>query len=288
MIAFLTRGRAARAPAACLPTFAPLLRLLALALVLGGVARASGVPPDIQRIAARGALVVAVPSFDAPPFFYTQDGEVRGLDADMAHDLANALGVQVRFNRQAATFNDAVDLVAEGRADIAICKLSRTLARARKIRFSDPYLTLNHALAIHRLAFAALARGRDLATVVRNFTGSIGVIDQSAFADYAVHNFPQAHVVRYPDWNAAVRALLQGQVTALYRDEFEIERLFRSDPRMALTLRTVTFSDIQDSLGMAVASDSHQLLAVANLYLAQRTEKLTVAKVLERLDEVKP
>lgn len=290
MTAFSTRGRADGIPAATFSALASLMRRLGwiLALAFPGWAATSPAPPDIQRILARSALVVAVPSFESPPFFYTREGELRGVDADMAHDLANALGVQVRFNRQATTFNGAVDQVASGQADVAICKLSRTLARARRIRFSDPYLSLNHALAINRLKFADLAHGRSLATVVRGFTGSIGVIEQSSFAEYAVHNFPQAHLVTFHDWDAVVKALLAGKITAAYRDELEIERLFRSDPRIALNLRMVTFNDIQDSLGMAVAYDSPQLLSLINLYLAQRTEKLNLEKVLKALDEIRP
>jgi hypothetical protein len=57
---------------------------------------------------------------------------------------------------------------------------------------------------------------------------------------------------------------------------------------MALTLRTVTFSDLEDTLGIAVAPDSSQLLSVINLFLSQRREKLTVESLLKRLDEARP
>lgn len=255
-------------------------------LALTGSLRAA-VPMDIQRIKARGALIVALPSFDAPPFFYSEGTTLRGLDIELAQGLAEALDVPLRFDRRAPTFNAVIDEIAKGEADVAVCKLSRTLARATRIRFSAPYLTFHHALAINRLRFADLAHGRELAAVIRHFTGSIGVIEQSSFADFAALNFPKAKLVRFRDWNAVVGALKRGDITAAYRDEFEINCLLKSDPRMALTLRSVTLTDTEDSLGIAVAPGDHQLLALIDLYLSQRTDKLTIDKVMKRFDEVR-
>lgn len=265
---------------------------LALACWLGSGApawcgAAVQAPPDIRRITARGALVVAMPSFDAPPFFYSQNGVLRGLDVELAQGLAQALHVLPRFDRRAPTFNAVVDVVAQGQADVAICKLSRTLPRAAQIRFSDPYLALHHALAINRLRFADLSRGKDLATVIRHYNGTLGVIQASSFADFALRNFPQAKLVKYKDWDGVVAALKRGEITAAYRDEFEVNCLLKSDPRTALTLRSVTLTDTEDTLGIAVAPDSQQLLGLINLYLAQRNDKLTIDKVMARFDEVK-
>ncbi len=240
--------------------------------------------PDIRRIVARGELVVAMPRTDTPPFFYMKDGEMQGIDAELARGLAQELKVKLRFERSAASFNEVVDVVARGEADAAICKLSRTLNRARTVRYSEPYLTLRHVLALNRVRFAELAKGRDLPAVIRRFEGSVGVIAKSSYADFAQHNFPLAKIVEYPDWDTVVEALKRGEVIAAYRDEFEIKRLLKTDPRTSLHLRTVTLTDTQDSLGIAVAHDSHQLLGLINLYLAQRTEKLNVDHLLKRVE----
>ena len=60
------------------------------------------------------------------------------------------------------TFNAVVDIIARGEADMAISKLSRTLARTQVISFSQPYLTLNHALILNRVKFAQFAKDRAL------------------------------------------------------------------------------------------------------------------------------
>ena len=240
--------------------------------------------PDIARIAARGELIVAMLGVDTPPFFYEKNGELVGLGVDLAKAMAKELGVNVRFNRAAKSFNGVVDIIARGEADIAISKLSRTLARSQVISFTEPYLTLNHALILNRVAFAQFARERPLPDVIRRFTGTIGVINRSSFQDYANRYFPKAQIKTYPGWPDVLKALEKGEVMAAYRDEFEVKRILKSDATLSLTLRTVTLKDLNDTLGMAVGINDRTLLAFANEFLVQRGDKLTINKVLAALE----
>ena len=241
--------------------------------------------PDIARIVTRGELVVAMLGVDTPPFFYEKKGELVGLEVDLARAIAKELGVNVRFNRTPKTFNAVVDTIARGEADIAISKLSRTLARAQVISFSHPYLSLNHALILNRVKFAQFARDRALPEVIRGFSGSVGVIAKSSFADYAKRNFPNAKVVEYPGWGDVLKALDKGEVIGAYRDEFEVKRILKTDPTASLVLRTVTFKDLEDTLGIAVGIGDPVLLAFINEFLSQRADKLTISKVLAALEK---
>lgn len=240
--------------------------------------------PDIARIVTRGELIVAMLGVDTPPFFYEKNGELTGLEVDLAKALAKELGVQVRFNRTAKSFNAVVETVARGEADLAISKLSRTLARSQVISFTQPYLTLNHALILNRVAFAQHARERAAPDVIRRFNGTIGVIAKSSFQDYAKRYFPRAKVMEYPGWPDVLKALEKGEVMAAYRDEFEIKRILKSNPTASLTLRTITLKDLEDTLGIAVGIQDRTLLAFTNEFLAQRGDKLTINKVLAALE----
>jgi polar amino acid transport system substrate-binding protein len=240
--------------------------------------------PDIARIVQRGELVVAMAGMDTPPFFYQRGGKLLGLEVEMADDLARELKVKVRFNRSAHSFNEVVDIVARQEADVGISKLSRTLARAQTVRFSEPYLRLKHALALNRLALAKMTKDRSVQSLVRNFDGTLGVIASSSFADFAMHNFPKADIRTYPGWQDVVQAVRDGEVVAAYRDEFEIKRLLRGDATASLTLRTVTLTDLEDTLGIAVGVGDPVLLDVVNLFLAQRPEKLDIDRILQAVE----
>lgn len=247
-------------------------------------ATVSPLAPDISRIKHRGELVVAMLATDTPPFFFERNGELVGLEVDLAKAIAKALNVEVRFNREAKSFNEVVDLVAQRRADLGISKLSRTLTRAQMVHFTQPYLTLNHALVINRVAFARLASNMRVEDVIREFNGSLGVIARSSFMDFAKVNFPKAKVTEYPNWKEVLKAVSAGEVMAAYRDEFEIKRLLKETPSAALTLRTVTLKDLEDTLGIAVGINDPTLLAFVNQLLSQQREKLDIQKVLNALE----
>ena len=105
-----------------------------------------------------------------------------------------------------------------------------------------------------------------------------------SFADYARTNFPHAKVQEFPTWNEVLVALHKGEIVSAYRDEFEVKRVLKADPTVSLVLRTVTLKDLEDTLGIGVAVTDSTLLAYVNQFLAQRTEKLDIHKVLQALD----
>jgi ABC-type amino acid transport substrate-binding protein len=241
--------------------------------------------PEFARIVGRGELVVAVLGVDQPPFFEERFGKLTGLDITLADDIAKKLGVKVRFNRDAKTFDDVVSLLAKGQADIAVSKLSRTLPRAQVISFSTPYLSLKRSLLLNRLKFAELAHGRGVPEVIRSYDGSIGVVANSSYASYVTTNFPKAEVRSYPTWESVLRALNIGEVTAAYRDEFEVKRVLKLDPTASLRFRVVTLQDLEDTLAIGVNVSEPTLLAFINQFLAERNTKFDVSTVLQATND---
>jgi polar amino acid transport system substrate-binding protein len=238
-------------------------------------------PPDIQRILARGKLVVALLDQENPPFFKTDAKQLSGLDIDLAQALADQLGVEVEFNRSAKTFDDVIKTVYDAEADLAISKLSRTLRRAKSIRFSRPYLKMRQGLLVNRLKIAQLSNGRGMTELIRNLQGKVGVIRGSSYVGFMQRRFPKATVVEFPSWADAVAAVSQGQVLAAYRDELEIKKTILSQPNTALTLQTIALSDTQDSIAIALPWTSQHLLAFVDQYLETFDIDYTADRILQ-------
>ncbi len=267
-----------------------LLRVLGAALALAGTAATADTAgrreaPEIARIVQRGELVVGMLRSDSPPFFYVRDEKLQGTDVDMAREIAKELGVKVRFDRTASSFNEVVDKVSRNEVDLGISKISRTLARSRAVLFSEPYLTLHHALVLNRLEFAKLARERTPEQTMQDYTGTLGVIAQSSFGDFAQINFPKARVREYPTWEGVVEAVQRGEVVAGYRDEFEVKRLLAEKPTLSLKLRSVTLKDRRDTIGVAIPADAPTLRSFVDLYLESRKTKLEIEDVLKALPQ---
>ncbi len=241
------------------------------------------VAPEIARIIARGELIVAVMSRDTVPFVYEVNGKLVGVDIELAQQVSDELKVPIRFDRSAKTYDEVVELVAMGRADLGVSKLARTLKRAKYVLFSDPYMRLEHSLLINRLAFASIARDQSVAQAVRNFNGKISVLAGSAWEEFARRNFVKATIVPYPTWATAVEAVKKGEVVAAYRDAIEVRTIMQSDPTLALTLRTVSFSDLESILCVMVGPRDFVLQSFVNEIIANQPEKLTVNGLLKRM-----
>lgn len=93
----------------------------------------------LARIATTGELRVGTTG-DYAPFTHAAGGDTPvGIDIEQARDLANALKARVRFVQ--TSWPTLMDDVLDGQFDIAMGGISRSVARARLARFSEPYLT---------------------------------------------------------------------------------------------------------------------------------------------------
>jgi len=244
-------------------------------------------PTDIAAIKKAGKLVVAMNGKDSPPFFSGQDDTLHGLDVDIARSIAKQLGVPVEFRRDAASFAEVAEQVRDGRADIAVSKLSITGPRLQVLRFSAPYVTLKQSLIVNRLWLSQNTKGREPYEVIRDFNGKISFIRNSSYDTYARINFPNATFVPEDKWDVVINNVMNGQINAAYRDEFEIKKISFEKPEAALTTKNITISDSVDQIGIAVRPSSLQLLGIANFVISSEYRDIDVKKLMNRYKENK-
>ncbi len=237
-------------------------------------------PPDIESITKQGYIVVAMLGSDNAPFFSVKDGELVGIDVDLAKSIAADLGVQPRFDRSAKSFDEVIELVRSGKADIGVSKLSRTGARARVVAFSNPYVTLRHALLFNRLKLAQQAQGMDLGDYIRHFHGTLGVIEKSAYETFAKSYFPEGKIVSLKNWDAVIDATLNGTVDAAYRDEFAVRAVAFDKPETSIQLRAITINDARSAISVAVEWNKPMLLAIVNQVIDDRPSKMNADDVM--------
>ncbi|MFF3742773.1 transporter substrate-binding domain-containing protein [Streptomyces kronopolitis] len=134
--------------AAALSALACLLALSATAPAASGAparggeraAPAAGRTSALDAVPRRGVLRVCTTG-DYPPFSYrdSKTGRYRGVDIDMARDLAKSLDARPRY--VPTTWAGLVGALSAGRCDIAMGGVSVTLPRARAVHFSAPTRT---------------------------------------------------------------------------------------------------------------------------------------------------
>jgi ABC-type amino acid transport substrate-binding protein len=237
---------------------------------------------DLDSITADGFIRVAMTRFDLPAFHKRGDnGSVNGLEADLSREIANALNIKAAFNTDYGSFDAVAEAVANGQADIGLSKLSQTYYRVKKVRFSEPYITLHHAMLYDRVAIAGLANGGAPEDVMRNFHSRIGVIGESAYVDFGRRNFPDATIVTLSNWDKVVAALKEGLVQAIYRDEFEIRRVLKTEPALNVRFGTAVITDQNAFLSIAICDSCAKLQQFINYHLREYPRVFTIDDLLK-------
>ena len=185
-------------------------------------------PPDRSwdSVRERGTLRVGM-DFGRPPFAYTApDGQLVGLNVDLARDLAARLGVRVEIvNVSADGFYDAVRV---GRIDILVSTLPPTPA-FRDIALSAPYVEIGERVIVR--AGSMLRTPDDLAG--RRVGAELGSDGDLALRVFA-RRVPLVRDSDYDTGDAALAALRAGSLDAVIADGIAARRAVAADPGLAL------------------------------------------------------
>ena len=239
-------------------------------------------PPDIAAIKKKNVLIVAMTKKDVPPFFSGEGADIRGLDVEIGRRIGVMIGVPVEFRRDAESFAEVVEQVRDGRADLAVSKLSITGPRLLTVRFSDPYIKLKQAMIINRLWLSQNSQGREVHEVLRTFNGKISFIKNSSYDTFARANFPKAVYTPEESWDTIINNVTNGTIAAGYRDEFEIKKISFEKPEAAITTKTVTISDSIDNIAVAANVNSPQLLSIVNYVIRNEYSNIDTKKLMDR------
>lgn len=187
------------------------LALLCLAITVVGVqiitahSANSATLQDIQR---RGNLVVAVKDNLRPLGFRDAQGNLQGLEIDLAKRLAEDLfGRAGAIDLQPVNNSDRFDAVISRRVDIAIANVTINTSRSRLVEFSIPYYADGTSLV-----------SKNLATTTEITTQSIAVLNGSSTISEINFRFPQAQLVLVDSYQAAKELLDNGGAIAFAGD----------------------------------------------------------------------
>ena len=158
------------------------------------------IEPGTVRVASMG---------DAKPYTFTDEkGEFTGFDVELFEDVAERAGIdEVVFTGQ--DFSAILPAVANGQFDVGVAAIGITDERKQTVDFSDGYLA---GYLTVLTPDAGIKAGDDLAGK------RLGVVQGTLQEQYAMKNFPDTELVRFPDNNSGVSALNSGTIDAHFAD----------------------------------------------------------------------
>jgi len=155
----------------------------------------------------RKIVVGCILSF--PPFGYKDEaGNPVGYDVDLAKELAASLGVEIEIIE--VTADARIPSLETGKVDVIFGNFTRTLERAQKINFSDPYVVAGERLLIKK--------GSGIQTV-QDLTGKkVAVTKGSTNAELMQRLNPAAEIVFFETSAEALVAVKNGQCATFLED----------------------------------------------------------------------
>lgn len=192
-----------------------LQKLLSVGIMLGlsgGVSLAPSLAWAAETLEGQqqGKLVVAVKDNVRPLGFRDAEGNLQGFEIDLARRLAQKLfGDPEAVVLQPVSNAERLNLVAEGKVDLAIARVTYTEARSRLVDFSHYYYLDSTSLVTRNPTVKDL---EDLAQA------KIAVLEDSSTIAVVRSTLPDAQLVGVPSYQAALATLEAGEAQAFAAD----------------------------------------------------------------------
>ncbi len=164
-----------------------------------------------------------------PPYEMTDDnGNVIGIDADIAAAIAEKLGLELQIENMG--FDAALLAVQEGKSDMVMAGVSVTKDRLAVMDFTDSYATGVQVVIVKEGSDVTLDNlDEKMIGTQRATTGYIYASDTPENGGYG-----EDHVIAYDDGAIAIQALLNGQVDCVIIDNSPAQEYVHANPGLTI------------------------------------------------------
>lgn len=229
--------------------------------------------PGIEKIIKRGTLRVAMVNIDVDGFCETQeDGSLTGIDAQLAKDIANSMGVSLTINRESDSWDKLTELLANDEVDLVISTYSLTTTRATSVKISNPYLTSRFGVMVNKQELVKNKIEKNPIDYMQNNEIKIAAIRGSSHVNLASEFFPKAKIVEMDSYKDMYTAVRNGDVFGYICGELRFLCDYNEDAELSLYTKVFVFSDALEKYCVGVSPDNTDLLNFVNAYIDSSKE----------------
>lgn len=190
------------------------------------------------------------------PYEYYEDGEIVGVDIDIAKEIAKELDKKLVIKD--VSFDFVISEVKSGKADFAAAGISITPERAKEVDFTKEYTISNQVVVVKK--DSPIKDFEDIKN--KKIAVQLGTV-----ADlYVEENYKNAIIVSHKKYLSAVEDVKTGKADCIIMDELPAKAIVAENDNLKI-LDGVLF---QDKYGMIVKKGNDEL-------------KEQINKVLERM-----
>lgn len=201
------------------------------------------------------------------PFEYKESGEIVGFDIDLAKEIANDLGMELKIEDM--SFDGLLPALESGQIDMAVAGMSVTEDRAKNALFSDSYyvasqqiIVKNDSLIRNRYALEGKRIGVQLGT-----TG-----------DQMAQKIKDARVIQFPVAPSVLQELISDRIDAAILDNTPAAQYITNYS----SLKILSMPLSRESYAIAIKKTNQELHEKVNKVIASMKEDGRMQKILMR------
>ena len=215
-------------------------------------------------------LVLVTEAGFAPYEFY-QDGEIVGVDIDIAKEIAKELGKELVVKD--VSFDFLINEVKSGKADFAAAGISITDERKKQVDFTDEYTVSNQVVVVKKdspiTSFDEISN--------KKIAVQLGTVADLYISD----NYPDATLVQHKKYLSAVEDVKADKVDCLIMDELPAKEIVKANSELKI-MDGVLF---QDRYGMIVKKGNDKLRKQINKVLKRLIDDGTIENLVLKYSE---
>lgn len=186
------------------------------------------------------------------PYEYYENGEIVGVDIDIAKEIAKYLGKELVIKD--VSFDSIINEVKSGKSDFGAAGISYTEERAKEVDFTIDYSISKQVIIV-----------KEGINKVDNLDNKRIALQLGSVADsYVTKNYKNAKVIRQKKYLAAIEDLKNDKVDLVIMDELPAKEILKNNPGLVV-LNQELFTD---KYGMVVRKGNDELLKAINKVLS--------------------
>jgi len=196
-------------------------RLVVLMVVVGLISvwgqafaarEATRISPVVDRIVAKKELVVGTAASMPPLNMTTKDGQIVGLEVDLARHFAEGMGVKLTLRPM--HFNDLLPALEGGKVDMVLSGMTIVPARNLRVAFVGPYFASGKSI----LTKKANVESVDEIAKMNNPEKILVALKGSTSQIFVEKIIPKAKLVLADDYDQAVAMVKDDKAVAMVAD----------------------------------------------------------------------
>ena len=205
-----------------------------------------------------------------PPYEYYDNGQLVGIDIEVAGAIAEKLGMKLETTDIA--FESIIPGVQAGKYDIGMAGVTVSEDRLQQVNFSDSYATGVQVVIVKE--GGKVQSLDDMAdAIIGTQSGTTGFI-------YASEDFGDDHVKSFTKTTDAVEALKNGQVDCVLLDNEPAKALVAANPDAGLSILDTAYAN--EDYAIAINKQNTDLLNQINAALAELKADGTLQSIIDK------